>query len=130
MNAAIVLDSSYDRPYGDLARILHEIGQTEKAVEYSIMAVVTNPTKIEYLKDFMELVRMKSFTAFHPLLKQAVQAQKALVQAVSESDQNFYQGKIATAHYFFEYELVKTISLSERLTSNKRTTVEMKTEWF
>jgi alkylation response protein AidB-like acyl-CoA dehydrogenase len=63
-------------------------------------------------------------------LKQAIQAQEALAQTVSESDRNFYQGKMATAHYFFEYELVKTISLSERLTSSDRTTVEMKVEWF
>lgn len=63
-------------------------------------------------------------------LKQAIQAQKGLESSVSESDQNFYQGKIATAHYFFEYELVKTISLSERLTSNDHTTIEMQAEWF
>lgn len=63
-------------------------------------------------------------------LKQAIQAQKGLESSVSESDQNFYQGKIATAHYFFEYELVKTISLSKRLTSSNQATIEMKTEWF
>ena len=63
-------------------------------------------------------------------LKQDIQAQKGLESSVSESDQNFYQGKIATAHYFFEYELVKTISLSERLTSNDHTTIIMQTEWF
>lgn len=63
-------------------------------------------------------------------LRQAIQAQKALAHTVSEGDRNFYQGKIATAHYFFEYELVKTISLSERLTSSDRTTIEMQAEWF
>lgn len=63
-------------------------------------------------------------------LKQAIQAQKGLESSISESDQNFYQGKIATAHYFFEYELVKTISLSKRLTSSNQATIEMKTEWF
>ena len=63
-------------------------------------------------------------------LKQAIQAQKALVQTLSESDRNFYQGKIATAHYFFEYELIKTISLARRLLSSDHTTVEMQAEWF
>jgi butyryl-CoA dehydrogenase len=63
-------------------------------------------------------------------LKQAIQAQKALERTISESDRNFYRGKIATASYFFEYELVKTISLSERLTSSDRTTIEMQAEWF
>lgn len=63
-------------------------------------------------------------------LKQAVQAQNALNQSASEIDQNFYQGKMATAHYFFEYELVKTISLGLRLISSDHTTIEMQNEWF
>lgn len=63
-------------------------------------------------------------------LKQAIRAQKALGQTVSESDRNFYQGKMAAASYFFEYELVKTLSLSECLTGNDRTTINMQTEWF
>lgn len=63
-------------------------------------------------------------------LKQATKAEHGLESAIAEHEQNFYQGKIATAHYFFEYELTKTQSLSERLLSNDHITIEMQKEWF
>ncbi len=47
-----------------------------------------------------------------------------------ESDQNFYLGKLETANYFMEYELVKIKSLAERLNSSKYPTIDMKEEWF
>ncbi|AXE20690.1 acyl-CoA dehydrogenase [Runella rosea] len=63
-------------------------------------------------------------------LKQAIQAQKGLITANSEENRNFYQGKLATANYFFDYELVKTSSLAVRLTSHTKGTVEMQPDWF
>ena len=63
-------------------------------------------------------------------LKQAIQSQKGLITANSEENRNFYQGKLATANYFFEYELVKTSSLAVRLTSHTKGTVEMQPDWF
>jgi butyryl-CoA dehydrogenase len=65
-------------------------------------------------------------------LKQATQATKALEENTEkgERDPHFYQGKIATARYYFEYELVKTSALAKRLMSPDRTTIEMKAEWF
>lgn len=45
-------------------------------------------------------------------------------------DRNFYMGKIETARYFIEYELVKITSLSERLSSNYYPTINMKNDWF
>ena len=49
---------------------------------------------------------------------------------ILDSDRNFYLGKIETARYFVEYELVKISSLSERLSSNSHPTIEMKKDWF
>ncbi len=63
-------------------------------------------------------------------LKQAAVAQEALNGSVSESDSNFYNGKLACTRYFFEYELVKTESLSRRLLSKDHITVEMQEAWF
>jgi butyryl-CoA dehydrogenase len=45
-------------------------------------------------------------------------------------DRNFYLGKIETARYFMEYELVKIKFLSERLSSNSYPTIIMKKDWF
>ena len=61
-------------------------------------------------------------------LKQAIAAQKGLQENKGNTD--FYNGKLATANYFFEYELVKTESLAKRLMSEENVTVEMKNEWF
>ncbi len=63
-------------------------------------------------------------------LKQATQAQKALSKTHAENERNFYQGKLATANYFFEYEVVKTISLAERLISHNHVTIGMHPDWF
>jgi alkylation response protein AidB-like acyl-CoA dehydrogenase len=63
-------------------------------------------------------------------LRQATVATKNLPGAVSDDDRNFYTGKLMTARYFTEYELVKVRSLAKRLQSPDRVTVEMRGEWF
>jgi alkylation response protein AidB-like acyl-CoA dehydrogenase len=63
-------------------------------------------------------------------LKQAVAAHKALVTAEGEDEINFYQGKLATNAFYFEYELPKTRPLHERLMSNNRITLEVKKEFL
>ncbi|MBW3468215.1 acyl-CoA dehydrogenase [Arthrospiribacter ruber] len=61
-------------------------------------------------------------------LKQASNAQKALENKVGNEE--FYTGKIMCIRFFYEYELVKVNSLSKRLISTDKVTVEMKNEWF
>ncbi len=63
-------------------------------------------------------------------LKQARVARTALGQKCSEGETRFYQGKIYTCRYFFEYELPKTLGLAARLTSDDNVTVEMPTSYF
>ncbi|RYF78602.1 MAG: hypothetical protein EOO39_00985 [Cytophagaceae bacterium] len=62
-------------------------------------------------------------------LRQATVAQAALHTAQGD-DQAFYQGKLMTARYFYEYELVKTLSLTQRLQSADHVTLEMHSDWF
>lgn len=61
-------------------------------------------------------------------LRQAVSAQKALSQGAS--DQGFYFGKIETATYYMEYELVKIQGLISRFHSTSFPTVKMQSDWF
>lgn len=61
-------------------------------------------------------------------LRQAISAQNALI--CGASDQKFYFGKIETARYFMEYELVKVSGLTERFHSNSYPTLKMENEWF
>jgi butyryl-CoA dehydrogenase len=60
-------------------------------------------------------------------LKQAIVAEKALKNG---QESNFYQGKIMTTRYFFEYELVKVSAFAKRLESMDNVTVEMQADWF
>jgi alkylation response protein AidB-like acyl-CoA dehydrogenase len=62
-------------------------------------------------------------------LRQATVAQAALPTATAD-DAAFYNGKLMAARYFYEYELVKTHALAQRLQSADRVTVEMQGDWF
>jgi alkylation response protein AidB-like acyl-CoA dehydrogenase len=63
-------------------------------------------------------------------LVQAIKAEEALLAGVTGDDFDFYQGKIFTLRYFYEYELVKIDSLMKRLLSEDNVTVEMEAGWF
>jgi len=63
-------------------------------------------------------------------LKQASVAQKALDGSAKAADQNFYQGKLVTANYFFAYELPKIGYLVQRLTDGNPLTVKMESSFF
>ncbi len=62
-------------------------------------------------------------------LNQGIVASEKLKDA-HEADQNFYQGKLATMRYFYEYELVKVDSLVKRLQSTDSVTIDMQSDWF
>jgi len=63
-------------------------------------------------------------------LLQGVKAQKALLDGAAGSDLNFYQGKLLTLRFFFEYELPKIAGLVTRLLSKDPVTVEMQVAFF
>ena len=63
-------------------------------------------------------------------LSQAIVAQRNLISATSKEDIGFYEGKLATARYFSEYELPKILSLSKRLLSDDNVTIDMQPDWF
>ena len=61
-------------------------------------------------------------------VKQAISAQKALSHGAV--DQDFYFGKIETAKYFMEYEMVKILGLIPRFHSGSYPSVTMQKDWF
>lgn len=61
-------------------------------------------------------------------LKQATTSQHALSAGALE--QGFYFGKIETARYFMDYELVKLNSLLTRFSATAYPTLDMKNDWF
>jgi len=75
---------------------------------------------------YLEL--MGNITIAWQWLKQMVVAQAKLNSG--STDKAFYEGKIITGRYFFEYELVKIHSLAIRLRSDEKVTIEMTDENF
>ncbi|MGA9109478.1 MAG: acyl-CoA dehydrogenase [Smithella sp.] len=63
-------------------------------------------------------------------LLQATVARKALAGNPPIGDVNFYQGKIHTCAYFFNYELPKIEGLAKRLQNSDGLTIAMKNEYF
>ena len=63
-------------------------------------------------------------------LKLMTASVKALKSEPSDQDKAFYQGKIYTGRYFFDYELIKIYSLAMRLRSDDKVTVEITREYF
>lgn len=63
-------------------------------------------------------------------LVQGIKAEEALRAGTLGVDADFYQGKIHTLRYFYEYELIKVDSLMKRLLSEDNVTVEMQAAWF
>lgn len=98
-----------------------------KALQHKLSLAASNPTI--FLADATLFLEMLGINVIAwQWLKQAIAAQKGLESNPEKAD--FYQGKIMTANYFFEYELVKTESLFQRLMSQNNVTVDMKPEWF
>ncbi len=84
----------------------------------------------KYLSDatlYLELFGI--ITVAWQWLKQAIIAQQSLPDA-HDSDRDFYQGKLMTTRYFYEYELIKAESLMKRLQSVDQVTIDMQSEWF
>ncbi|MEL6276741.1 MAG: acyl-CoA dehydrogenase, partial [Bacteroidota bacterium] len=61
-------------------------------------------------------------------LKQAIVAEIALPQAEGASEATFYRSKLATARYFYNYELPKASGLKRILLSNERVTLGVSPE--
>ncbi len=63
-------------------------------------------------------------------LMQAITAAKALTSGVSESDTNFYHGKLYTFKYYYKYELPKIEGLAAVLKNSDAITIKMNPELF
>jgi butyryl-CoA dehydrogenase len=63
-------------------------------------------------------------------LRQAVVASNALAATTSSADTDFYRGKLQAAHYWFGWELPRTVQLAELLLRADATPFEMQDTWF
>lgn len=119
-------------PYSELQPLIEQLQKASfkaQKVTTHLLGVAATNTEA-YLADatlYLEMVGI--ITIAWQWLRQAKVAQAALNND-STLDADFYQGKIMTAKYFYEYELVKVDALAKRLLSSENVTIDMKSEWF
>ena len=112
-----------------LTQALQKTAYKAQKVTAHLLSVAATDTEA-YLSDAtLYLDMMGIITIAWQWLRQAKVAQAALNNDPT-LDADFYQGKIKTAHYFFEYELVKVEGLAKRLMSDEKVTIEMHSAWF
>jgi butyryl-CoA dehydrogenase len=105
------------------------LGQAQQVTGY-LLGLAQKGEIEKYLSDatlYLELFGL--ITIGWQWLRQAIVAQQNLTEA-HDADRDFYQGKLMTARYFYEYELVKADSLTKRLLSSDHVTIDMQNEWF
>jgi Acetyl-CoA dehydrogenase C-terminal like/Acyl-CoA dehydrogenase, C-terminal domain len=121
--------SSIDRlkPFAQKLQIY--LGKTDTVTKH-LLSLASKDLEI-FLSDatlYLELFGI--MTIAWQWLVQAIKAEEALQAGARGDDFDFYQGKIFTLRYFYEYELVKIDSLMKRLLSEDNVTVEMEGAWF
>lgn len=125
-----ITDASGIEALSPLAVQLQKVlGQAQQLTGH-LLGLAQKGNTEKYLSDatlYLELFGL--VTIAWQWLKQAVVAQQQLAGAHT-ADKDFYQGKILTARYFYEYELVKAASLIKRLSSTDEVTIEMQADWF
>ena len=105
--------------------------KTLETVTFNLIGIAQSKGPAAYLADatlYLEFFGI--ITVAWQWLKQGIIAEKALKTAKSKREKNFYQGKIYTFKYFFEYELPKIEGLARRLASEDDLTLEMTADFF
>jgi alkylation response protein AidB-like acyl-CoA dehydrogenase len=118
--------------YPELATLnvdLQKAAYKAQKVTAHLLTIAQTDTETYLADATLYLDMMGIITIAWQWLRQATVAQAAL-NADATLDADFYQGKIMTAKYFFEYELVKVDGLVKRLGSSERVTIEMQNAWF
>jgi alkylation response protein AidB-like acyl-CoA dehydrogenase len=121
--------SSIDRLKPFTQKLQVYLGKTDNVTKH-LLSLASNDLEI-FLSDatlYLELFGI--MTIAWQWLVQAIKAEEALQAGATGDDYDFYQGKIFTLRYFYEYELVKIDSLMKRLLSEDNVTVEMEAAWF
>jgi len=110
-------------------KLQKSLGKAQQATGYLLGLAGKGETE-KFLADATLYLEMFGIiTIAWQWLSQGMVAKEKL-NGAHEADQNFYQGKLATMRYFYEYELVKVDSLVKRLQSTDSVTIDMQSDWF
>lgn len=121
MAAAGAMDSL--KKYNE--KLVKAVGNLQKTTEHLMHLAISQRPEV-FLSDATLYLEFFGIVTIAWLwLKQAVVAQKALDNGASGEEYNFYQGKVHTMKYFFEYEVPKIQALQERLMSDEKLTLDV-----
>ena len=115
----------------DVARLLKNSLSDLKKVTRHLIGIARTQGPEYFLADatlYLELFGIVA-VAWQWLL-QGIAVQKALNHDAKKKDLNFYHGKMTAMHYFFGYELPKTLGLAARLMQTDGLTVTFGAELF
>lgn len=121
----------------ECSELAKQLSALEKAVQLmkdltaDLLARKEKLSREEFLADSVLYLEFMGLIAIAwQWIKMMHAAIAALNDQVSDQDKYFYQGKIYTGRYFFDYELIKIDSLAARLNSDDKVTVEISKEYF
>ncbi len=120
--------SETHKAYADQLEVALQLLET---VTLNLIGVAQSKGPEAYLADatlYLEFFGI--ITVAWQWLKQGIVVEKGLQNAKSRREKNFYQGKLYTFKYFFEYELPKIDGLAKRLSSADNLTLEMEKNFF
>ncbi|PHN08354.1 acyl-CoA dehydrogenase [Flavilitoribacter nigricans] len=110
----------------DMATQLGQVTRQLHKVTLSLLELASKEKPEVFLADAtLYLEYFGTVTIAWQWLKQAAISNAALEKDLSTDEYEFYQGKVFTCRYFFEYELPKTSGLAYRLSSEDRLTLEI-----
>jgi alkylation response protein AidB-like acyl-CoA dehydrogenase len=119
----------------DFAQSLQEASAQLQKVTQHLFGIAQQGETEKFMADATLFLEMTGIIAIAwQWLKQGVAILVHSPQSTDHSEttsmDSFYQGKMMTLRYFFQYELPKIEGLATRLKSNDFTTVEMQEGWF
>ncbi len=120
--------SEFLKPFAD--KLAERLKAIHELTMQLIQVAMNNKPEVFLADATLYLEYFGTITIAWQWLKQGIVADKALQAELPEDDYNFYQSKLHTLRYFFEYEVPKTKALHERLASSDNLTIEMKAEYF
>ncbi len=125
-----VAQASEDIVLAKWARELSEALQTIQQTTSSLQNVLKEQGLEAYLANASNYLDMFGHMVIGwTWLRQALVASKNM-DGASESDMNFYKGKIQACKYFFARELPKVVYQSKILMDMESSCLDMKDEWF
>ena len=123
---ATIVEASQQKTLNSYAGKLGEAAKTLQGVTMHLIQLAMKEKPEVFLSDATLYLEFFGIVTVAWLwLRQGVVAKKALDNGAEGTDYAFYQGKLHTMKYYFEYEVPKIQALRDRLMSEERLTLEM-----